>query len=197
MGGSRRVQVGIGIVLAATVAVVGLAGCARETPGAQDSSVTDEALTELSWEAQALESIGFAPADLVPVGLAVADPAPTVSASPDRKGDRRDGIRRHNRLRFAFGRNLLHGEAVVQTTEGVKTVVVQRGTITAIDAGSITVKSADGFTLTWNFGDPIRVIEHRASVQPSELAVGSTVGVAGAKNGDQAVARLIVVPGRR
>jgi hypothetical protein len=193
MGRSGRARVAIGITLTAAVAVFGLAGCTRDEAGGSGVA-TDEALTELSWEAQALESIGFAPADLVPAGLAVADPAPTASASPDRKGDRRDGIRRHKRLRFAFGRNVLHGEAVVQTAEGVRTVVVQRGTVTAIDAESITVKSADGFTLTWTFGDPIHVIEHRTSVRPSELSVGATVGVAGAKNGDQAVARLIVVP---
>ncbi len=193
MGSSGRARVAIGITLTAAVAVLGLAGCAREDSGGS-GAVTDEALTELSWEAQALESIGFAPADLAPAGLAVADPAPTASASPDRKGDRRDGIRRHKRLRFAFGRNMLHGEAVVQTAEGVRTVVVQRGTVSAIDATSITVKSADGFTLTWTFGDPIHVIEHRTSIRPSELSVGATVGVAGAKDGDQAVARLIVVP---
>ncbi len=120
MGRSGRARVAIGITLTAAVAVLGLAGCAREDSGGS-GAVTDEALTELSWEAQALESIGFAPADLVPAGLAVADPAPTASASPDRKGDRRDGIRRHKRLRFAFGRNMLHGEAVVQTAEGVRT----------------------------------------------------------------------------
>jgi hypothetical protein len=193
MGGSRRVR-GMGVALTVAVGLLGLAGCARDEGS---GTVTDEAMTELSWEAQALESIGFAPADLAPAGLAVADPAPTVSAGPDRKGERHDGIRRHKRLRFAFGRNLLHGEAVVQTTEGVKTVVVQRGTITAIDASSVTVKSADGYTLTWTFGDPVHVVEHRTSVQPSELAVGATVGVAGAKNGDQTTARLIVVPGRR
>ena len=195
MGRSGQERVAIGITLTAAVAVLGLAGCVRDLAG-ESGAVMDEALTELSWEAQALESIGFAPADLVPAGLAVADPAPTASASPDRKGERRDGIRRHKRLRFAFGRNMLHGEAVVQTAEGVRTVVVQRGTVSAIDVSSITVKSADGFTLTWSFGDPIHVIEHRTSVRPNELSLGMTVGVAGTKTGDQAVARLIVVPRR-
>ena len=55
-------------------------------------------------------------------------------------------------------------------------------------------KSTDGFTLTWTFGNPIHVLEHRSSVQPSAVKVGMAVGVAGGKDGDTAVARLIVIP---
>ena len=48
---------------------------------------------------------------------------PFNNATTAAPGDRRA---RHPRLRFAF-RHTLHGEAVVQTPEGTKTVVVQRG----------------------------------------------------------------------
>ena len=92
-------------------------------------------------------------------------------------------------------KNTLHGEAVVKTKDGgTQTVAVQRGEVTAIDGNSMTVKSTDGFTMTWTFGEDLRVVERRATVQPSEVKVGATLGVAGAKDGDKGVARLILIP---
>jgi len=198
---SPRVRMVVGVAVVALVGVRGLAGCGRDrsadtSAGADDG--TSAGLTDMSWEAQALESIGFSAQDLAPLAApagAAAEPAPEPTASA--KAERRDGHRRFKRLRFAFGQRMLHGEAVVQTEDGTKTVVVQRGTVTAIDATSVTVKSADGFTLTWTFGNPIHVVEHRTKVQPSAIAVGTDVGVAGTRNGDTVQARLIVVPGAR
>ena len=56
------------------------------------------------------------------------------------------------------------------------------------------MKSTDGFSLTWSYGDKLRVVERRATVQADDLAVGDEVGVAGTKDGDAASARLIVIP---
>jgi hypothetical protein len=81
----------------------------------------------------------------------------------------------------------------VQTDDGTRTIAVQRGTVTAIDDDSMTVESTDGFTLTWSFGEKLRVIERRKAVQPDDVDVGTEVGVAGAKDGDTATARLIVM----
>jgi hypothetical protein len=176
----------LGVAAVVAAGLLGLAACDRTGP----DGVTDADVTELSWEAQALESLGVAP-DELPGGYAVAaDPAPTASAKPGRDGDRH---RRWKRVRFPF-RNVLHGEAIVQTEEGTKTVVVQRGEVTAITATSVTVKSNDGYTLTWTFGDKLRVFERRNQIQPSAVEVGARVGVAGEKQGDGPVARLIVVP---
>lgn len=196
MAGPTRARVLGTLALAAAVVALGLSGCAR--PSASDSP--PEALEAESvaygWDAQALEAIGFAPAD-----LAAAEPVEVDGSSPSPDTQRRR--HRFPRLRFCFAggdqrclrhRNVQHGEAVVTTEEGTKTVVVQRGTVTAIDASTITVKSADGFTLTWKFGDPLHVIEHRSQIESSAIAVGTAVGVSGAKDGDAVVARLIVVP---
>jgi hypothetical protein len=182
--------------------VLGLAGCGRldggdpgrSSAGSGADAAAPADLTDLAWDAQALEAIGFSPAELAPVAAAAA-PAPGSSAAPGTNrgpGDR--AMRPHKRLRFWAGRNVLHGEAVVQTDEGLKTVVAQRGAVTAIDATTVTVRSTDGFTLTWTFGDPLRVVERRNQVSPREIAVGTQVGVAGARNGDTVVARLILVP---
>ena len=99
-----------------------------------------------------------------------------------------------DRARVLLRRNTLHGEVVVQTGDGTKTVLVQRGTVTAVDATSMTVASTDGYTLAWRFGDNLRVVQRRETIQPEQIAVGTEVGVAGARDGDDAVARLVVVP---
>ena len=95
-------------------------------------------------------------------------------------------------------RGTLHGEAVVRTRDGgTKTVAVQRGEVTAIDGRSMTVKSTDGFTVTWTFGEKLRVVERRTTIRSTDIKIGTTVGVAGAKDGDRSVARLVVVPLRQ
>jgi len=178
-------------VVAVAAGLLGLTACARPAP---DDATAAGDTTEMSWDAQALQSLGVSPAEL-PGANAVAAAEATPSTTPGAKADKEK--RRHprlKRLRFGWGRNVLHGEAVVQTEEGTKTVVVQRGAVTAISSTSVTVKSTDGFTLTWTFSDKLRVFERRNQIQPSAVAVGTQVGIAGAKENGDAVARLIVIP---
>jgi hypothetical protein len=185
----------------AGVGLLGLTACER--PGAPAAGVdaavgapADAALAAATGlEEQALASLGFAPTELTvakPAAKPAASPGADPSASPGR-GERGKNRRPLGRALLLRGR-VLHAEAVVQTDDGIKTLVSQRGTITAIDDDSVTVKSTDGFTLTWSFGDDLRVIDRRRTVQPTELAEGVEVGVAGAKDGDGTVARLIVRP---
>ena len=168
----------LGVVAVVAAGLLGLAACARPGQG-EDAGSTD--VTELSWDAQALESLGISPDELPAAegqhGVVLADPAPTSTARPGKNPNRE---RRWKRVRFPF-RNVLHGEAVVQTDEGTKTVVVQRGEVTAITSTSVTVKSTDGFTLTWTFSDKLRVFERRNQIQASAVAVGTRIGVAGEK----------------
>jgi hypothetical protein len=168
--GVRRILVTVLGVLAA----FGLTACglADRAGSAQDSS--------LSPEAQTLVAMGFSDAQF--------EPAAVPSANPDGGHRVRPGriIKLH--------KNLLHGEAVVQTDSGPKTIDVQRGAVTAVDDKSVTVKSTDGFTLTWTFGTPLRVIKDKAPAQPSALKVGNEIGVAGTKDGGTVSAHLIVIP---
>ncbi|HZM83042.1 MAG TPA: hypothetical protein VFC19_45580 [Candidatus Limnocylindrales bacterium] len=140
-------------------------------------------------ESEALAAMGVEPED-----LAAAQPAATPSAQPkEKEKDRKrwDGRRPQKVL---LGRNVLHGEAVVQTKEGNVTVVVQRGEVTAISSTSVTVKSTDGFTITWGFHPELRVIERRTTIQPTEIKAGAQIALAGPKSGDKPQARLIVLP---
>jgi hypothetical protein len=175
------------VVVAGAFAVLGLAGCAGTGAAGTPAALA----AEVGAESQALQAIGY---DAREVAVAGAEPVATASpgaaADPTAKPGRGDRDRKRGLLR----RNTLHGEVVVRTKDGNRTVVVQRGTVTAITDTSVTVKSTDGFTLTWTYGDKLRVVEHRATVQPKDVAVGAAVGIAGAKDGDKAVARLIVIP---
>ncbi len=180
-----RIRLALGAVAVAVVGVLGLAACGSAGNTATGSAVND---SDVSAEAQVLAAMGFDPAD---VAAAQVDPAPSATPSRGPKGDRG-----HKRLpgRVWLGKNVLHGEAVVETDNGTKTIDVQRGTVTAINDKTVTVKSSDGFTLTWTFGNPIRVVERRTTVQPSAIAVGTEIGLAGTKEGSTVTARLIVIP---
>jgi hypothetical protein len=124
------------------------------------------------------------------VGLATgleAEPAPSAATATEPGGRRQPGTRKFLR------KNTLHGEVTVQGKDGVKTVVVQRGTVTAVDATTVSVKSTDGYALTWALGDKLRVRQDRETVARSAVKTGAEIGLAGVKDGDQTVARLIVI----
>lgn len=134
------------------------------------------AAVDVTDEVQALTAVGFP-----------AEATPEPSASAPKEQHRLPGLRKHLR------KNTLHGEVTVQGKDGVRTIVVQRGTVTAVDAATVSVKSTDGFTQTWTFGDKLRVVQAREAVDKSAVKTGAEVGVAGAKDGDKAVARLVAL----
>ncbi|RZU72272.1 hypothetical protein EV384_0630 [Micromonospora kangleipakensis] len=196
----QGIVTGVTALLAA--AALGLAGCGPAQL-AQDSAkeTAVEVAAAMGADGQALAAMGFDAADLdvepvaAPAASTSAEPGSTEAGPKDRQGARGQEWRKRHRARVLLRKNTLHGEVVVQTKDGgTKTVAVQRGQVTAIDGKSMTVKSTDGFTMTWRFGEDLRVVERRTTIQSTEIKVGTTVGVAGAKDGDGGVARLVVVP---
>ncbi|MEU7932018.1 hypothetical protein [Micromonospora echinofusca] len=185
--------------LLAAVAL-GVGGCGpAEVAGQPARETAVEVVAALGAEGQALAAMGFDAGDLDVEPLA-APASPQASPGPagERRRERAEERRERRQARLQLRRNTLHGEAVVRTKDGgTKTVVVQRGEVTAVDGDSMTVKSADGFTMTWTFGDDLRVVERRTTIRSADVKVGTTVGVAGAKAGDGGAARLIVVPARQ
>jgi hypothetical protein len=189
-----------GVTIAtATLGALGLLGVAA----CSASPSSPASMTTMTPEATALTALGFADTD-VTGGTAADAPgqadvtatgtaAPNASAAP--QGNRRHpGLRRMLIRRATIAQHLEHGSATMQTKNGDVTIDVQRGTITAISSTSMTVKSADGFTLTWTFGPKMRVLENRATIQPTDVKAGETVGVAGERNGSTETARLVVIP---
>lgn len=191
-----------GVTALFAAAALGLAGCGPAQV-AQDTAkeTTVEVAAAMGVDGQALAAMGFDAADLDVDPVATLAPSASAGehAGPrDKRGEEGQEWRRRHRARVLLRENVLHGEVVVQTKDGgAKTVAVQRGQVTAIDDRSLTVKCSDGFTMTWTFDPKLRVVERRHTVQSNGIKVGTTVGVAGAKDGDGGVARLIVVQFKR
>jgi hypothetical protein len=163
-------RIGLAAVLVGLVGLLGLAGCGQ-LPGE-----TVQVPAEASPETVALTSMGFE------TGL---EPA---SADPDH------AFKGRRALRVQLRKNVLHGETVVQTKNGVQTIEVQRGQVTAVAGTTVTIKSTDGFTETWTIGDKFVVVQNRAKVGASAIKSGAQIGIAGTKSGDTSTARLAVLP---
>ncbi|XVV16234.1 hypothetical protein ACQP2X_18325 [Actinoplanes sp. CA-131856] len=140
--------------------MLALAGCAAPAAGA-DTAAETQALTAVSLDS----------------------PEPSASAGEAKAEASKEGRAKHKRPYLR--KNTLHGEIVVQGKDGPRTIVVQRGTVTATGDDSVSVKSTDGFTQTWTTGEKVTV--------RGELKTGAEVGVAGRKEGGKTIARLVIV----
>lgn len=204
---TRRWRVTAVTALLASVGLVGLAGCGAAGAPVSDAagSVAVEVASAMGADGQALAALGFDVEDIAAGAPSSDAPSTGATASPtaspgtgarggERAGERAGALRERARARVLLRRNTLHGDVVVQGKDGAKTIAVQRGTVTAIDGSLMTVESTDGFAQTWTFGPDLRVVQRRATIQPSDVKVGTQLGVSGVRDGDGGVARLVVVP---
>jgi hypothetical protein len=175
----KRTLLALGV--AGTLALTGCGITSTATRAPAPAAAADS--SGLSDEAVALQQVGF------DTGLAEApSPSATASASPDGKSAHRKALRKYLR------RDTLHGEVTLQTKkQGVRTLVVQRGSVTAVTATGVTVKSSDGFTLTWTYGDQLKVVQDKKKADKSAVKTGAEIGIAGVKDGSATDARLIAV----
>jgi hypothetical protein len=128
-------------------------------------------------------------------GVALAaQSSPSTTQAPGATADKaRAGVLgRGAGWRHGLARRALHGELTLQTREGVKTVVVARGEVTALADDSITVKSSDGVSTSFRINDDTRFGFRHEPDPSAELKVGDTVWVAGTKSGDTVAATNVV-----
>ena len=125
--------------------------------------------------------------------------ATTTTQAPGGSADRADKLRaraggpgRGVGLGHGLGRRVLHGEVTVQTQEGVKTIVMARGEVTALSKDAITVKSSDGVETSFAIDGDTRYGFRNEPAPTAELKVGEDAFVAGEKSGDRAVAKRVV-----
>jgi len=116
-----------------------------------------------------------------PSGPSAGSPAP--QGHQPAKGHRSDG---------AGPGHLLHGQSVVQTRAGLRTVDVQRGDITAVDATSITIKSPDGFVGSYSVTAETKVRKDGATVAITTLKVGDKAGVRALEADGKKTARAVI-----
>ncbi|MCA1840515.1 MAG: hypothetical protein ABR507_03940 [Actinomycetota bacterium] len=87
---------------------------------------------------------------------------------------------------------LLHADGVAMRRDGATVETrVQKGTITAIDAHAVTLRSADGFTSTYVVDADTKVHQKGKSVSFSDLRTGEMARVLAVKDGDHYVAKRI------
>jgi hypothetical protein len=94
--------------------------------------------------------------------------------------------------RHALGRRVLHGEVTVQTRDGVKTLVMAYGQVTALSKDAVTVKSSDGVETSFGIDGDTRFGFRNEPAPSAELKVGEDAFVAGERSGDRAVAKRVV-----
>jgi hypothetical protein len=128
-----------------------------------------------------------------------AQDATTTTQAPGGGADKADKARARaagalgrGGLGHGLGRRVLHGEVTVQTNEGVKTIVMARGEVTALSKDAITVKSSDGVETSFGIDGDTRYGFRNEPAQSAELKVGEDAFVTGEKSGDRAVARRVV-----
>ena len=171
----RRTLLALGLSGTLALGGLALAGCGAAgtaTPAAASADLADEAL--------ALKQVGF------DTGL-TDTPAPAASAG---SGDAPHG----RQVRKYLRKNTLHGEFTIQTKkQGTQTIVVQRGEVTAVTATQVTVKSTDGFTLTWTVSDQSKFVQDKKAADKSAVKTGEQIGLAGTKDGAATDARLIAI----
>lgn len=88
---------------------------------------------------------------------------------------------------------VLHAEATVRDRAGHDHVVeTQNGTISGLDATTLTVKSPDGFTATYTVGKSTRIMLHGTQGTLSTLGTGDRVHVTAVKAGGELTARTVL-----
>jgi hypothetical protein len=141
-----------------------------------------------------LSAVGFG---LVQASSPAEAPAALPSAPPAGAAvgaDGADGLLADARIRA--GRNLVHGTVTIDSpTEGLITIQLDGGSISAVDADSITIAEKGGGSVTVAITADTRVrIEGKRS-KASDLKVGQTVRVVSRVGADgSATARRVVVP---
>jgi hypothetical protein len=130
-------------------------------------------------------------------GAALAAQDTTTTTQPPAAGADKDRARagllgRGGGWHHALGRRVLHGEVTLQTQEGVKTVVMARGEVTALSRDAITVKSSDGVETSFGIDGDTRYGFRNEPSPTAELKVGEDAFVTGEKSGDRAIAKRVV-----
>jgi hypothetical protein len=176
-----RTRIGLALVTA-LLALLGLLGLATGGPAAASGP--------------AAGSAAIAPSDTAASAVTTASngqPSPQPSQpTPSASSPSAQPTAGHGEG-LAMLRNVLHGEGVLYTEQGQVTVAVQRGAVTSVTDTSLTVRSSDGFSQSWNLPKGVHVIDHRNTVQANGVRNGTQVAVTGSKTGTTYTANLVVV----
>lgn len=122
---------------------------------------------------------------------AVTSTAASAPVQPTNPGQSRHAPRHHPHGSLLA--RTQHGQFVVRTANGYRTVLVQRGVVTAASPTSVTVRSLDGYAATYVMDSTTRIRQGRTAVPASALHSGEHVMVAAIQTGSTNTARAIQV----
>jgi hypothetical protein len=145
----------------------------------------------LGWVVAGVLVVSAGGAALAAQGATSTTQAPSAGGTVTKK-DRAGALGRLGGLRHGLGRRVLHGEVTVQTQEGVKTLVMASGEVSALSKDSITVKSSDGVETGFTLNGDTRYGFRNEPAPSAELKVGDTAFVTGEKSGSGATAKRVV-----
>ena len=123
-----------------------------------------------------------AAAGLVVAGGAAAVAAPSPGPTPTTKAQHHRGAVFHRAQ---------HAEAYLGKGAGQRIAVEQRGVVTATSGGTVTVRSADGFTATWATSAATKVRKGKVPSTVGAVAVKDRVLLVGRRTGSTRTARVI------
>jgi hypothetical protein len=99
---------------------------------------------------------------------------------------------RYPRIRALLASRVEHGELVLKGRNGTAvTMDVQRGQVTAVSVTSISLRSDDGYTVTYAVGAGTKVRLDGTPKAIGDVKVGGTAGVLATKNGDTMTATQV------
>jgi hypothetical protein len=146
----------------------------------------------LGWAVAGVLLVSVGGAALAAQDATTTTQAPGATADKAKDRARAGLLGRGGGLRHVLGRRVLHGEVTVQTQEGVKTLVMASGEVSALSKDAITVKSSDGVETSFAVDGDTRYGFRNEPAPTAELKVGDDAFVAGEKSGDRAVAKRVV-----
>jgi hypothetical protein len=146
----------------------------------------------LGWAVAGVLLVSAGGAALAAQDATTTTQAPAASADKDKARARAGALGRGGGWRHALGRRVLHGEVTVQTQEGVKTLVMASGEVSALSKDAITVKSSDGVETSFTLNGDTRYGFRNEPAPSAELKVGDTAFVTGEKSGGGATAKRVV-----
>jgi hypothetical protein len=92
---------------------------------------------------------------------------------------------------WGHGMAIVHGQAVIaKSGGGYQTVDYQRGTVTAVSTTSITLKSSDGFTMSYAINGSTIVGANRGGI--GSVKAGNTASVIATVSGKTATAAKVI-----
>jgi hypothetical protein len=147
----------------------------------------------LGWVVAGVLVVSAGGAALATQGATSTTQAPSGGAGGTKADKARAGaLGRLGGFRHGLGRRVLHGEVTVQTQEGVKTLAMASGEVTALSKDAITVKSSDGVETSFTLNGDTRFGFRNEPAPSAELKAGEDAFVTGEKSGDSTTARRVV-----